>query len=172
MIINCEFENAIAYVTYLIGVSIQSFIVYSLYKLEESTCECAKIKEKNYIKEWFMFIISLNTISIFLFLISNEDCYKKFELFSEYSSFIPIKYVFILILLVVNIYMLVKLYIYINILKGGCSCGYGLNEKIIYWYLMIVFVVFILLIILIGLILIISLMSFITIYFYSVKKNK
>lgn len=148
----CNDTNKIlVYIGFVIQIIFNFFVIFTLYKLEESHCDCSNIPEKRFIKEWFMIYFVIFLIIILSFMFSGVECWKTFI---ESSSFSVIYF----ILGLINIIMLIRLFIYIRILKNNCDCGYGKKEKFLYWYLLIIFsmILFLLsIIIILGLIVLI-----------------
>ena len=121
--------------TFLIIVSI--IIIVSLDKLEKSNnCDCSKIPERRFIKEWFIFIIIFSIIKIIIFSIYSETCWNNFN---EH----PYIYGVLLIISLINLVMFVRLFIYLNILRQNCECGYGNKEIFIFWYLIVAIIIII-----------------------------
>ena len=132
----CENPNYIYYISFIIGIIINIFIINTLNTIEKRVdCACANNPKKAFLKEWFIFILFYNILFIFFFMISNYNCYDVFA--KEYMNiFIKIP------LLIISIIMLVRLFIYIRWLKNECKCSYQSQEQIIYWYLIILFIIF------------------------------
>ena len=142
----CPQYNKSFYLSETLVIIFIILIIISLVNLEKSNCECAKIPEKRFLKEWFIISLIVWVLIILFFLIGNEDCYIKFIGNNGL-------YLFILIFGLVNYIMLFRLLLYLRKLRNGCECGYGNIEKILFWYLVIMFS-FIALMILLGLIMI------------------
>jgi len=142
-------NKIIIYISFIIGLVLNFFIIYTLYKLEESHCDCSNIPEKRFIKEWFVINITFSIIIIFAFMFSEEECYQTFI---ENTSLSFIIYIMALI----NIIMLVRLFIYIRILKKTCDCGYGRKEKFLYWYTLIIISMFLFLITIAAILIVIT----------------
>jgi hypothetical protein len=150
----CETPNHIFYISYIIGILINLFIINALNNIEKNVdCKCSNNSNKDYLKEWFMFVILINTIYLVFFLLSSYDCYDIY-----YKENINV--VFIFSISIIQIIMLIRLFIYIRWLKNECKCSYGNEEKFIYWYLIILFVLFLaLFLLMIFLLLIIGMMN-------------
>jgi hypothetical protein len=147
----CDYTNKIiVYISFVIQIIFNFFVIFTLYKLEEAHCNCSNIPEKRFIKEWFMFYFVIFFIIILSFMFSGVECWKTFI---EGSSFSVIYF----ILGLINIIMLIRLFIYIRILKNTCECGYGKKEKFLYWYLLIIFSM---LLFLLSLVIILSIITF------------
>jgi hypothetical protein len=147
----CKTPNHIFYISYIFGALIHLFIINALNNIEKNVdCKCANNSKKDYLKEWFMFVIFLNTFFLIFFFISNYECYDVYR-------FENLNIIFIFLLSILQIIMLVRLFLYIKWLRDECKCSYGNDEKIIYWYLLILFILFLTtLLLLIFLILILS----------------
>jgi fumarate reductase subunit C len=113
---NCEDLNPFLYISIFINIIFEILIIYSLYKL----------KENKYLKEWFIFALLLNLSLILTYIVSNNKCYNKFL-----SS---IRNPLFTIINIINLIMLIRLFLYIRTIDKK-----QLNEKIIYWYLIILF---------------------------------
>lgn len=152
----CENSNNIYYVSYLIGIFINMFIINALNNIEKNVdCECFKSDKRQLLKEWFTFLIFMNTLFLVFFIFSNYECYDIF-----YKE--NINGIFLLLIVIIQIIMLVRLFVYIRYLKNECKCSYGNEEKIIYWYLYILFIIFLTIFILsiLSILLLINKMNF------------
>jgi hypothetical protein len=139
----CETPNHVYYISYIFGIFINLFIINALNNIEKNVeCKCRNNFNKEYLKEWFMFVILLNTSYFIFFLLSNYECYDIFM--KEY-----INVIFLFLIFVIQIIMLIRLFIYVRWLKNECKCSYGNEEKLIYWYLLILFTIFLTLLLLI-----------------------
>ena len=129
---DCTNNNIYSFILMAIGIAINIVIIVSLNNLEHSNCKCAELSERRFIKEWFMFLIFFNLTIFLLFTISNEACW---------ANFINYPFIFgsMLIFGLINIIMIIRLFIYVRILRNSCSCGYGNKEIFIFWYLIILF---------------------------------
>lgn len=133
---SCENPNYIYYISYVIGIFINLIIINTLTTIEKRIdCVCANNSKKDFLKEWFIFILFFNTFFLIFFLLSNYECYEIYA--KDYMN-----YVFAFFLIIIQIIMFIRLFIYINWLKNECKCSYHLQEQIIYWYLIIIFVIF------------------------------
>lgn len=139
MKINSDFVDKICntsqnsfYLSLTLSIILNILIIISLNNLEKSKCKCSDIPEKRFLKEWFIFNIIVQSLLIFFFLIGNESCYTRF---------INNNYLYPLTLLIgfINFIMLIRLILYIRILREKCHCGYGNLEKFLFWYLIIIF---------------------------------
>jgi len=133
---SCKTPNEILYISYMIGIIINIIIIYSLNDIEKKIeCNCSNNSKKQFLKEWFIFVIVLQIIFLLIFIMSNYECLDVFR--DEYSNNI-----FGFMIGIVEIVMLVRLFIYIRWLRNECKCAYGNEERIIYWYLIILFIIF------------------------------
>ena len=131
----CETPNQYFYFSFIIGIIINIFIIYTLINIEKNIeCKCSNNSRKQLLKEWFIFILFFNILFLFLFLISNYECYDVF-----YKDNMNVFFLFLLF--IIQIIMLIRLFIYMKWLKDECKCSYGTEEKIIYWYLIIIFII-------------------------------
>jgi len=128
----CKSSNNTFYLSLTITIILFILIIVSLNNLEKSKCKCSDIPEKRFLKEWFIFNIIIQSLLVFFFLIGSEPCYTRF---------INNNYLYPLILLIgfINLIMLIRLILYIRILREKCPCGYGNLEKFLFWYLVIIF---------------------------------
>jgi hypothetical protein len=132
----CKTPNEILYVSYIIGIIINIIIIYALNDIEKKIeCKCSNNSKKQFLKEWFIFVIVLQIILLLIFIMSNYECLDVFR--DEYFNNI-----FGFMIGIVEIVMLVRLFIYIRWLRNDCKCAYGNEERIIYWYLIILFIIF------------------------------
>ena len=143
----CKGYNRNFYLSLILLIITISLILISLNNIEKSSCECAKIGEKRFIKEWFIFVLIFQIIILIIFLTSNEPCYIKF---------IQGNYIYITMMIIglLNYVMLFRLLLYLRILRNGCECGYNNIEKFLFWYLVIIFSI-------IGLLIFLSMLMFI-----------
>lgn len=128
----CKTSQRSFYVSLTISIILIVLIIISLHNIEKAKCKCADIKEKKFLKEWFIFNIILQLSLIFFFLLGKEECYVRF--INNYYL-----YFFTMIIGIINLVMLIRLIIYLRILRNNCPCGYGNLEKILFWYLVIIF---------------------------------
>jgi|688.fasta_scaffold898914_2 hypothetical protein len=129
---SCSSSNIGAYVGFTWAIIFTSIIILSLSQIEKSKCDCAKIPNKDYIKEWFIIYIIVYSIIMLYFIISNEQCWNNFYNY-------PFMYGIILIFGIINFIMLIRTFLYVRILRNSCNCAYGSKEKFIFWYLAIVY---------------------------------
>lgn len=113
---NCEDLNPFLYISIFINIIFEILIIYSLYKL----------KENKYLKEWFIFLLFLKLGLLLTYIVSNNKCYNKFLTSITNPLFTIINFI--------HLFMLIKLFLYIRTIDKK-----QLNEKIIYWYLIILF---------------------------------
>lgn len=138
----CERPNYYYYTSYIFGIIINLFVINALYNIERNIeCKCAENSRKKYLKEWFIFVLILNIIFLIIFFISNYECFDEY-MKDIMKSMNYINLIFIFILFVVQVIMLVRLYYYVSWLKNDCKCSYGYEEKIIHWYLIMLFIIF------------------------------
>jgi len=150
----CMMNNSFLFFSALIGIILNVIIVISLNNLEKnSKCKCADLPERRFLKEWFIFMIAVIIIEVVAFTVSNEQCWENF-----FNT--PIIYMTMVIISLFGFIMLIRLFIYIRLLKNNCECAYGNMEKFIYWYLIIIFAIFIFYILLIILLLFITVLKF------------
>ncbi len=128
----CNTSQKSFYLSLTITIILLILIIISLNNLEKSKCKCSDIPEKRFLREWFIFNIIIQSLLIFFFLIGNEPCYTRF---------VNNNYLYPLTLFIgfINFIMLIRLILYIRILREKCPCGYGNLEKFLFWYLIIIF---------------------------------
>ena len=143
----CPYYNKYIYVLFTISIILNLLIIISLIKIEKINCNCANIPEKKFIKEWFIFNIIFKISLLLFFIFSDNKCYN----YIFKNTFI---YVITNIIFIISIVMIIRMLVYLNILRKGCECGYGNLEKILFWYLALIISLLILLII-IGILIII-----------------
>jgi len=128
---NCNNENIIMFISFIIGIIINIVIINSLNNIEKnSNCKCTDLPHRKFLKEWFITLIIINICILLAFTISNENCWKVFINY-------PYIYTIVSIVGIINIIMLIRLFLYIRLLRKTCECAYNTTEKIIYWYLLI-----------------------------------
>ena len=133
---SCDTPNYYYYTSYIFGALINLFIVNTINNIEKNIeCKCANNSKKDYLKEWFIFLIFFNTFYLIFFFISNYECY---DIYAKENM----NLIFIFLMIIIQIIMLIRLFIYMRWLKNECKCSYGTEEKIIYWYLLILFIIF------------------------------
>ena len=73
---SCETPNHYYYTSYIFGALINIFIINTLNNIEKNIeCKCANNSKKDYLKEWFIFLIFFHTFFLIFFFISNYECY-------------------------------------------------------------------------------------------------
>jgi len=129
----CYRPNILYYISYIFGIFISLFLINALNNIEKNIeCKCRNNYNKDYIKEWFMFLILLNTILLLFFILSSYECY---DIFMKENMNI----MFILLIFIIQVIMMSRLFLYIRWLRDECECSYGNEQKFIYWYLLILF---------------------------------
>jgi hypothetical protein len=128
----CPTYNRNFYLSFTLMIIIKIIIIISLINIEKSNCECAKIPERRFLKEWFIIAIILSSILFITFLIGDEPCYLRF--INNNSLFIVM-----LIFGLINYIMLFRLLLFLRVMRRSCECGYGNIEKFLFWYLVIMF---------------------------------
>lgn len=142
----CPYYNKYIYVLFTISIILNLLIIISLIKIEKINCNCANIPEKKFIKEWFILNIIFKITLILFFIFSNKKCY--YYMFKN-----TLLYVITNVIFFISIVMIIRMLVYLNILRKGCECGYGNLEKFLFWYLAIIISLLIFLIV-IGIIMI------------------
>ena len=142
----CPYYNIYIYVLFTISIIFNLLIIISLINIEKINCNCANIGEKKFIKEWFIFNIIFNITLILFFIFSNKKCYH----YMFKNTFL---YVIANVIFFITIVMIIRMLVYLNVLRKGCECGYGNLEKFLFWYLAITLSLLIFLIV-IGIIMI------------------
>jgi len=143
----CPYYNKLIYILFGISIIFNLLIIISIINIEKINCNCANIGEKKFIKEWFIFNIIFNLTLLLFFIFSNKKCY-------HYMFKNTLLYVITNVIFFISIVMIIRMLVYLNILRKGCECGYGNLEKFLFWYLAIIISLLILLII-IGILIII-----------------
>lgn len=129
----CAIGNGTLFISLTLGIILNLIFISSLNNLEKlSNCDCASMPERRYLKEFFVFVIFFQLVMIILFAVSNFDCWEHFYNY-------PIIFASYVIVGLLNLIMLIRLFIYVRLLKNNCKCAYGNMEKFIYWYFVIVF---------------------------------
>jgi hypothetical protein len=145
---NCDSYNRSFYVSTTLMIIIFILIIISFVNLEKLDCPCVNIPEKRFLKEWFIIGLIIWVLIIGFFLLGDESCYLKFLNSNGL-------YIFIIIFAIINYIMLFRLLLFLRIMRNKCECGYGNIEKILFWYLVIMFS-FVALMVLLGLIIMIA----------------
>jgi hypothetical protein len=151
--LNCTSSNVGAYIGFIWSIIFTSIIILSLIQIENSKCDCAKIPDKNYIKEWFIIYIIIYGLIMLYFIFSNDKCWHDFYNY-------PFIYSIILIIGLINFIMLIRTFLYVRILRNSCSCAYGNKEKFIFWWLAITYSIIFVLISLSFILLLFSFLKF------------
>lgn len=114
----------------IFGLIISMFILNWLIKV--SKCPCANLPEKKWIKEWVMFLIIWQLISLFGFIINDGVSIN-----ADMSSFLGI---ISFVVSIINIINIIRIFIYIRRLKEiNCDCGLTVQENIIYYWIIVIF---------------------------------
>jgi hypothetical protein len=154
------------------GINIILSIIIIVYLIKIDNCSCvSKIKnEKQYLKEWFMFMIIWMIINAFYFFSHFKNYHKTIKINSHFNFFINLPLPLLMINMIINIihlFILTKTLIYIKNLKEiGCDCELIRYQDLVYYTIIAWFsisLLFILLLI-IGII--------INVYYYSYKNKK
>jgi len=138
---DCTLRNTMMYVSYSIAIIILIVIITSLNNLEHSNCKCTDLPYREYLKEWFIFSIFYIISLMAIFAVSNEECWVNFQNY-------PYIYGAMIIYSIIHIIMLIRLFLYVRLLRNSCDCGYGNKERFIYWYLIIIFSIWAIIIVL------------------------
>ena len=123
----------------IFGLIISMFILNWLNKI--SKCPCANLPEKEWIREWIMFLIVWQIINLIGFIVNdgvriNSDLYSFLGILS-------------FIIGIINIINIIRIFIYIRRLKEiNCDCGLSVQENIIYYWIIVIFALWGLLILL------------------------
>lgn len=133
----CELPNNYFYIAYIFGVLINIFIINTLNNIEKRIdCKCADNSKKEFLKEWFIFLIFFNSFFLLFFIISSYECFEIY-----YKENMNIFFMFMMS--IIQIIMIIRLFLYVRYLRNECKCSYGTEENIIYWYLLVLFILFI-----------------------------
>jgi len=132
-IIDCQ-NNTLNYYQYFfstIYIILYFIIIISLSNIEKlSNCDCSKLPYKDYIKEWFTFLIIKNISLLIIFSLSDFECYR---LFLRYPIILYLK----LTIFLINIIMYIRLFIYLYEIRKNCNCAYGKKEAFLFWFLIL-----------------------------------
>jgi hypothetical protein len=132
---NCAVGNGVLVVAFIIGITLDILIIVSLTNIEKlSNCDCSKLPYRDYVKEWFTFIIFYKIVMLIGFSFSSFECW---ELFYNYT---PI-YVINLIIMLMTLIMIIRLFLYLREIRKNCNCAYGGLETFLYWFYLIYFVI-------------------------------
>lgn len=133
-------------------------VIYAMYQIEQNAhiCECAINSKKQFIKEWFIFIVIINVIALF------AGPFIIYHIFSSSDTRnILLRYLyfiipFVFVMMVVHIIMVFRTFIYINYLRTSCKCAYNLPQKILFWMFTIYICLFIITITLLAILIILG----------------
>jgi len=128
----CNTSNNTFYFSLTLSLILLILILVSLNNLEKAKCDCVNIPQKRFLKEWFTFVIIVQSLLALFFMIGSEPCYVRYV--NNYYLY-PVT----MIISIINLIMLIRLIMYIKILRQNCPCGYGNLEKFLFWYLIIIF---------------------------------
>ena len=116
----------------IFGLVISMFILNWLVKV--SKCPCANLPEKEWIKEWVIFLIIWQLINLFGFIINDGV-----RINSDMTPFLGI---ISFIVGIINIVTIIRIFIYIRRLKEiNCDCGLTVQENIIYYWIIVIFAI-------------------------------
>ena len=146
----CEIGNGILLIALTIGIILNILIIVSLTNIEKlANCDCSKLPYKDYLKEWFTFMIFYEIVVFISFSFSSFKCW---ELFANYPPF----YIINLIIMLMSLIMMIRLFLYLREIRKNCNCAYGGLEKFLYWFYLIYFAIILSLITLAVILLIIT----------------
>ena len=146
----CIVGNGILVAAFIIGITLNILIIVSLTNIEKlSNCDCSKLPYKDYVKEWFTFMIFYQITMIIVFSFSSFKCW---ELFADYPPF----YILNLIVMLMSLIMIIRLFLYLREIRKNCNCAYGGLETFLYWFYLIYFAIILSLITLSVILLIIT----------------
>ena len=129
----CQVSNSILLIAITIGIILDIIIIVSLTNIEKlANCDCSKLPYKDYVKEWFSFIIFYKIIMFLAFSLSSFECW---ELFANYPPF----YIINLIIMLMTLIMMIRLFLYLREIRKNCNCAYGGLERFLYWFYLIYF---------------------------------
>jgi hypothetical protein len=129
----CQMGNIPLFITFIVAIIFYIIIIVSLSNIEKlSNCDCSKLPYKDYVKEWFSFMIFYVIVLAIVFSISNFECW---ELFINYPPIFSI----VLIVGLITFIMIIKLFLYLREIKKNCNCAYGSKEAFLYWFMLIYF---------------------------------
>ena len=141
----CFIPNYIYYILIVIKIILNMFIINSLYKIDKNKdCKCGNNSRNVYLKEWLIFMIIFDIYLIMFFILSNNFCYDHY--ITDIYNTDVLKF-YMSILTIISLIMFIRLFLYIRWLRNECKCSYGIEEKIIYWILIIKMVIYVLYII-------------------------
>lgn len=130
----CIYGNYPLFISFPLGIILYIIIIVSLTNIEKlSNCDCSKLAYKDYVKEWFVFLIFYLTVSLIIFSVSNFECW---QLYMDYPPVFGVSLIIGLITLIMSI----KLFLYLREIRKNCNCAYGNKEKFLYWFYLIFFI--------------------------------
>jgi hypothetical protein len=136
----CQMGNIPLFISFIVAIIFYIIIIVSLSNIEKlSNCDCSKLHYKDYVKEWFVFMIFYIVVLAILFSVGNFECW---ELFINYPPIFGI----VVIIGLVTLIMIIKLFLYLREIKNNCNCAYGSKEAFLYWFMLIYFSIIIALI--------------------------
>jgi hypothetical protein len=100
--------------------------------VEKISCDCANIPERKFLKEWFIINLIFNFLMITFFIVSDKACY----VYMFDNTFV---YLFTSVFYFITFVMLIRLLVYLNIMRKKCECGYGNLQAFLFWYFIIIF---------------------------------
>lgn len=128
----CPYYNKVIYIVYGLSILFNILIIVSLVNVEKINCDCANIPDKRFLKEWFIFNLIFNVLIITFFILSNNACY----VYIFDNTFV---YLLTSVVYLITFIMLVRLLVYLNIMRKKCECGYGNLQAFLFWYFIIIF---------------------------------
>lgn len=128
----CPTYNKFIYASYFLTLVFNTLIIVSLVNIEKLNCQCADIPEKKFLKEWFIFNLIFNFLILSFFIMSDKQCYFYIH------QYTPI-YVITSVVYFITFVMLIRMIVYLNIIRKGCKCGYGKLESFLFYYLVSIF---------------------------------
>jgi hypothetical protein len=73
----CQIGNIPLFISLFIGIIFYIIIILSLSNIEKlSNCDCSKLPYKDYVKEWFVFMIFYIIVLAIVFSVSNFECWE------------------------------------------------------------------------------------------------
>ena len=115
-------------VSQILGLIMVTFVLNWLNKIKH--CKCADIPERKFLPEWYSFLSIWIIINLGIYIAYSANP-------ADYPIFVSILSV---IILIINLVMVIRLFIYIRRLKEmNCDCGLSQEENIIYYNLIVAF---------------------------------
>lgn len=131
--VKCQIGTMTLFILLTIGIIIDIIIIVSLTNIEKlSNCDCSKLPYKDYVKEWFTFMIFFKVVMVLSFSLSSFECW---ELFYNYT---PV-YITFLVIGLMTLIMMIRLFLYLREIRKNCDCAYGMKEAFLYWFYLIYF---------------------------------